>query len=166
MDKSYTILDKLGQGSYGTVYLAKTEQNHQVAIKCCPFDKQGIPNLFELVIMKSLHHPNLMNAIDILVLDQVYIVEPLGLMDLHYYTSIYKNNHVCTIEELKNFFFSLLQAVTILHSQNIIHCDIKASNILLFNDGIKLSDFTLSTKMRGTHQVITPTHRPLEVWLK
>jgi len=64
-----------------------------------------------------------------------------------------------------------------LHRQNILHCDIKAANLLLFNDDtdvtddtrrycIKIADFSLSRKIgyRNKLHVCTHNHRPPEYW--
>ena len=165
----YTITDKsLGKGSYGHVYMAKNELQKKVAIKCCPIEEEGIPNIFEASIMKTMIHPNINHAIDIVVSSKkLYIIQDLAVMDLHHYTSSYQLNHICTLQELKNIYYGILQAVCILHDQDIIHCDIKASNILIYEDGaVKLSDFTLAT-YNGVYQhtVCTSSHRPLECLL-
>lgn len=169
----YHIQDKiLGKGSYGKVYLAIDNHQKKVAIKCCPIYKnEGIPNLFEASLMKTIEHPNINSAIDVFSsFEYIYIIQNLAVNDLYQYTSIYSNySYQFNIKELKHVFFSILQGVCVLHSQNIIHGDIKASNILLFEDGsIKLTDFTLSTKIydKLNHTVCTLTHRPLECLLK
>lgn len=44
--------------------------------------------------------------------------------------------------------FCFLQALTYLHEQNVIHRDVRASNILLNRDGdVKLTDFGLSCRL-------------------
>ncbi len=158
----------IGNGSYGHVYAAKNEFK-KIAIKCCPIESEGIPNIFEASIMKTIMHPNINHAIDIVVSTKMlYIIQDLAIMDLHHYTSIYQENHVCTLEELKTIYYSILQAVSILHHEDIIHCDIKASNVLIYEDGtVKLADFTLAT-YDGIYQhtVCTSSHRPLECLLK
>ena len=61
-----------------------------------------------------------------------------------------------------------MMAVACLHNQKIVHADIKASNILLFNDdNVKLSDFSLIVKLwkpdsKYNHTIGTSTHRPME----
>ena len=165
----YHMTEKcIGNGSYGHVYLAKNEFK-KIAIKCCTIEKEGIPNIFEASIMKTIIHPNINHAIDVVVSPKMlYIIQDLAIMDLHHYTSIYQENHVCTLEELKTIYYSVLQAVCILHNEDIIHCDIKASNVLIYEDGtVKLADFTLAT-YNGIYQhtVCTSSHRPLECLLK
>jgi len=170
--KFFTISTQdVGKGAYGQVLIGKNEYGKKLAIKCCKFDETGIPNILEASIMKSILHPNINHALEIFVSSSMlYIIQDLAITDLHSYTSIYKQNHLCTFEELNHIFSSLLQAVTILHHQNIMHCDIKASNVLMFpNNSIKLADFSLATIKKEklyNHTVCTSTHRSLECFLK
>lgn len=171
---NFTILDRLiGHGSYGDVYLGVDENGKQVAVKCCDLDSDGIPNILETSIMSSLVHPCLNNALNIKATDKkLYIIQPLAKTDLARYTRKDKGNYKPSSDELRRWCFSICQAVAVLHSENIIHADIKASNVLLFYDGsIKLTDFTLAVKktepqQKFTYNICTCTHRPLECLLK
>jgi serine/threonine protein kinase len=162
--------NKLGHGSYGDVYIGKNEDNKKIAIKICPYDnKEGIPHLLEASIMQTLLHPCLNHAIKIVCTEaKLYIIQELAVMDLHTYTHYSKMNHQWTKPELIQVYHSLFQAVSILHYNNLIHCDIKSNNILIYANGqIKLTDFTLTTThiSQLTHTVCTPTHRPIECHL-
>lgn len=171
--KLFTVSDKvIGQGAYGCVYLGKDEYGNHIAIKCCELKKDGIPSIFEANIMQTICHPNINSSIEIVAsTDFLYIIQSLAVTDLYNYTNMNKLNYIFTVTELQIIFFNLLQAVAILHSEQIIHCDIKSSNVLLYADGsVKLTDFTLSTKkikdtMYG-HTVCTATHRDLAIHLK
>lgn len=171
---TFVISDKLlGHGSYGQVFLAKDENNREVAVKCCNIDDTGIPNILEASIMASILHPYINKAHRILASsDKLYIIQELAVSDLSQYTGRKKGNYKPKMEELKKWCYSLVHAVSALHNENIIHADIKASNVLLFADGsIKLTDFTLSTKKwtqdeKFSHNVCTCTHRPLECLMK
>lgn len=173
------ILDPLEKGAYGAVYKCtevahESEANRTMAIKCIDTDVQGIPCLMEASIMSILNHPNLNRAIRVHATPKMlYIVSELAISDLSKWTRRDKAAHIPSAKELRKWSYSLIQATACLHRQQIIHGDIKASNVLLFQDGnIKLSDFTLSTmkwSSRGSperrHTICTCTHRPLEVWL-
>lgn len=173
------ILDPLEKGAYGAVYKC-TDAAHEgdsgriMAIKCIDTDAQGIPCLMEASIMSVLNHPNLNRAIRVHATPKMlYIVSELAISDLSKWTRRDKGAHIPSPKELRKWAYSLIQATACLHRQQIIHGDIKASNVLLFQDGnIKLSDFTLSTMKWNTkgsperrHTICTCTHRPLEVWL-
>lgn len=171
---SFVISDKLlGHGSYGDVFLATDENGKQVAVKCCNIDSTGIPNILEASIMGSMVHPYLNRALRILASDtKLYIIQELAQTDLAQYTRRDKGNHKPSMNELRRWCFSLSQAVSALHREDIIHADIKASNVLLYSDGsIRLTDYTLATKKwspteKFTHNVCTCTHRPLECLMR
>jgi serine/threonine protein kinase len=168
----FEISEKLlGNGSYGKVYLATDENNNKYAVKCCDIEENGIPNILETTIMNSIIHPSINNSLLITVSHkQLYIFQSLALMDLAQKTRR-MNYLIDNINDLKKWCYDLSQAIFCLHEQNIIHCDIKASNVLLFmNNNIKLTDFTLSIKQWSpnqtfNHTVCTRTHRPLECFL-
>lgn len=171
---SFTISDKIiGSGSYGTIYTAQNEYGRQLAVKCCNIDSTGIPNILEASIMGSMIHPYLNRALRIQASDnKLYIIQEIAQTDLAQHTRRDKGNHRPGIVELKRWCFELAQAVSALHVDDIIHADIKASNVLLYADGsIRLTDYTLATKKwsRGekfTHNVCTCTHRPLECLMR
>lgn len=170
---SFILSDKLlGHGSYGDVYLASDENGKQVAVKCCSINETGIPNILEASIMGSTVHPYLNRALRILADEnKLYIVQNLAKTDLARHTRRDKGNYKPTISELSKWCYCLSQAVSALHNEGIIHADIKASNVLLYDDNsIKLTDYTLSIKKwtpgeKFKYNVCTCTHRPLECLL-
>lgn len=168
-----TILEQepLGKGTYGRVYKCYDEYGTVMAIKCISTDHTGISCLMEASIMSAIHHPNLHRAVRIHATPKtLYIVSELALSDLSHWTRRDKGGTPPSLVQLQRWAYDLLQAVACLHRHHIIHGDIKASNVLLFPDGnVRLSDFTLSTKMwpqiDRRYTVCTHTHRPLEVIL-
>lgn len=171
---SFVISDKMiGHGSYGKVFHATDENGKQVAVKCCPINEKGIPNILEASIMASIMHPYLNNALRIVASDmKLYIIMDKAKTDLAQYTRREKGNYKPTMDQLRNWCYCLSQAVSVLHKEHIVHADIKASNVLLYaDDTIRLTDFTLATKKwspdeKFTHNVCTCTHRPLECLMK
>lgn len=170
-----TLFSLLGRGSYGSVYACQDEFGARLAIKCIETDgaSSGIPCLMETSIMSIIHHPYLQKAISVHASPKMlYIISELATSDLNRHLRSRGNLPSPTL--LRKWTFYLLQAVACLHRKDIIHGDIKASNILLFdNEIIRLTDFTLSVYRGGlegsrivyTHTICTSTHRPLEVWL-
>uniref|UniRef100_A0A8C9GZV9 mitogen-activated protein kinase n=1 Tax=Piliocolobus tephrosceles TaxID=591936 RepID=A0A8C9GZV9_9PRIM len=84
----------------------------------------------------------------------------------------YKSGNLFTIGEIKYIFIQLLQALDYCHKQNIIHRDIKISNLLIDEHGqLKLADFGLARQFSQnvttnmTNRVITLWYRPPELLL-
>lgn|SRR3990167_848775 len=171
---SITFLEKLGSGAYGTVKKASDENGNIVAVKTIPMDKIGIPNILEASIMSTIKHPYLGRAIRIHSnSENLYIIQELADYDLSKYTRRNKMDVRPKIDELRKWCHSISLAVHCLHTnQKIIHCDIKASNCLLFRkqDRVVLTDFSLSVMKifpdeTFSGQVCTVTHRPIECWM-
>jgi serine/threonine protein kinase len=123
--------------------------------------------------MSTILHPYLNHSEKIYVSEKkLYIIQDLAKTDLAQYTRCHKENYRPSTSKLKFWCYCLIKALSVLHSNNIIHSDIKASNILLYHDdSIKLSDFNLSVlksnkDSRFTHKICTRTHCPLEVLKK
>ncbi len=168
LGNSITILERLGKGGYGLVHKCHDERNNVAAVKCVPTDKNGIPGLMEVSIMSTISHPHINRALRIHPTSKMlYIFQDIALSDLHHYV---RNEGPPSAERLRGWLHKICQGVSCLHSQKIIHADIKASNVLLYtDDNVKLTDFTLSCKSWDTdytHSVCTSTHRPLECYTK
>jgi serine/threonine protein kinase len=119
--------------------------------------------------MTSILHPSLNAALRVNASSEyLYIIQEKAVTDLASHTRRDRRTAAPSAEQLRNWCFTLAQAVGCLHKQGIIHADIKASNILLFADGnVRLSDFTLAVRQwqadeHFDHNVCTVTHRPLE----
>jgi serine/threonine protein kinase len=168
MNTEITLKEKLGKGGYGSVYKCVDGTGDIFAIKKIKMDEHGINCLMELAIMNSFEHPYLTNARHIHIENEyVYIFMDLAKCDMNNYHKLYGRP---SISQIRKWSFQLIEAVHCLHSQQIIHCDIKASNILLYDDNVKLCDYTLAIKkwkknVKYRHTICTCTHRPLEVFL-
>lgn len=179
--------EKLGEGSYGSVYKCTDENGKTYAVKCIEINSTGIPNILESSIMTTISHKSLNTALHIHTTpEEVHIFQKLASTDLAMHTRKRKQNVPFNV--LCEWTFSLVQAVACLHRQNIVHADIKANNVLLFEDNtIKLGDFTLAVKIWDDlskkssgeslsaddinlqktffkHRVCTYSHRPPECW--
>lgn len=127
----------LAFGADSTVY----EAHDGLVVKCIQSNNKGINCLMEASIMKTIMHPNLMNAVHIEAqVDALYIV-----MDRARCTLNNIPREEITPLVLQRWSLGLVRAVDCLHRQKILHADIKPCNILVFNNGdIKLADFSRS----------------------
>ena len=94
----------------------------------------------EVVIMRDYHHPNIINMLDaFLVHDELWVV--MEYLEGGSLTDIVTSLHLSE-EQMATVCRQVLEALAYLHSQGVIHRDIKSDSILLSADGrIKLSDF-------------------------
>lgn len=169
--KELNLGTRLGKGGYGSVYVAYDKNKQKYAVKSMVIRKRsGIPCLMECSIMSSIIHPFLNPALEIYSSsNHIYIVQELAQSDLSQITRKNKQFTPIAPTTLKQYLFSVVQALACLHSQGILHLDVKASNVLLMRDGIvKLTDFSLSARNewnRSRGSPGTQTHRSPEIWL-
>jgi len=134
---------KIGEGSTGIVCIA-TENNtrNQVAVKRMDLRKQQRRELLfnEVVIMRDYHHANIVEMYDsYLVEDELWVV--MEYLEGGALTDIVTNVRMSE-EQIATVSKMCLRALAYLHSQGVIHRDIKSDSILLSADGnVKLSDF-------------------------
>ena len=169
--KNIQITDTLiGKGSFGHIYEVHVDGLPILAAKLCPIENLGVPDILEASIMSSIDHPYINKALFIGASPKkLYIIQERAKCDLSYYTRKTKRP---SLDQLRHWCHQLACAVSALHQNNIIHADIKTSNVLLYADNnVKLTDFTLSVvKSEPTQKfklsACTATYRPLECWDK
>ncbi|XP_039914431.1 serine/threonine-protein kinase PAK 3-like [Hirundo rustica] len=145
----YVGLEKIAKGGYGTVYTATdTATGGVVAIKQVSLHKQPQKELIvnELLVVRDNKHPNIVNYLDsYLVEDKLWII--MEYMDGGSLSSVVKEVQM-TEGEMAAICQECLQALNFLHSNLVIHRDVKSENILLGMDGsVKLADFGLCAQM-------------------
>lgn len=191
--ESYTFLEKLGEGTFGEVHKAKQNATGSLVALKKIFrhnEKEGFPitSLREIRILKELDHENVIPLLEMSVESgdraiksrgSIYMVTPYMDHDL---TGLLENKQVrFTLPQIKCYLFQLLQGINYLHQNHFLHRDIKASNILINNEGIvKLADFGLARHFVGdtpsvegtpaatcdyTKMVVTRWYRPPELVL-
>ncbi len=138
----YKLLDVLGEGGMGIVYLAEQEQpiKRQVALKIVKpgMDSKRVVARFEAErqALALLHHPGIAHVYDAGTTEEG---RPFFVMELVTGVPIseYCDQHKMTIEERLELFLLICDAVQHAHQKGIIHRDIKSSNILISLDDDK-----------------------------
>ncbi|XP_035474360.1 serine/threonine-protein kinase PAK 6-like [Scophthalmus maximus] len=134
---------KIGEGSTGVVCIAQERHGgRQVAVKMMDVRQQQRRELLfnEVVIMRDYRHRNVVEMYrSALVEEELWVIMEYlqggTLTDIISETRL-NEQQMATVSE------GVLQALTFLHSQGVIHRDVKSDSILLTLDGrIKLSDF-------------------------
>jgi len=174
----YKLLQKVGEGGCGVVYMAEQEQpfRRRVALKVIKLgmDTRSVVARFEAErqALAMMDHPNIAKVLDAGTTDKG---RPFFVMELVRgirITDYCDQNHLPTKARLE-LFTSVCHAVQHAHQKGIIHRDLKPSNILVtLHDGVpvpkvidfgiakaieqKLTDKTLFTEL---HQFIgTPAY--------
>ena len=155
---------EIGRGRFGRVYRCHCiDSGEDVAVKELIHKEQSIHMRFhqELGIMCGLQHPNVTEILGFNYTDRLMIITSLRKCDLAKYLA-----PLNTIEcvDLIRFCCEITDAMIYLHSKNIIHCDLKANNILVKDKfTIEVADFGLAGVMGDSNGIGgTITHAPLE----
>ncbi|XP_054033809.1 LOW QUALITY PROTEIN: serine/threonine-protein kinase PAK 1-like [Dryobates pubescens] len=141
-ENKYAEAEKLGQGSYGAVFRAvEMATGREVAIKHISVN-QGDEDyvMQEILVQRDHKNPNIVNYLDsYLVGAELWLVleylDGGSLADVLQVTRMDEGQTATVCREC-------LQGLDCLHSDGVIHRDIKGCNILLGTDGsVKLADF-------------------------
>ena len=175
----YTIVEKLGEGSYGAVYKVHDNTNGQnVAVKILTKDfSEGIQSttIREITNLKCCSsHPNILSLLDMhLYDDQVELVLDCCESDLRNFINKYQDiPKIYNKESIRKIIYQIIKGVSFMHSQAIAHRDLKPGNILIDVSTlhVKIGDFGFSRKLsipirRYTREVSTLWYRAPELLL-
>ncbi|XP_027512645.1 serine/threonine-protein kinase PAK 1-like [Corapipo altera] len=146
--KKYAGWENIAQGGFGTVYKAlDTATGGQVAIKKINLLQQSTRELLkEIRIMRDKKNPNIVTYLDsYLVGTELWLV--MEYMDGHSLTDVITETRMGE-KQIAAVCKECLQGLAFLHSNQVIHRDIKSDNILLGLDGsVKLADFGLCAQL-------------------
>ena len=145
--KSYSIdtRDVLGQGAFGIVYKGTDAKKNEIAVK--RIDGNVHPRILtqDLDRLMQLDHPNVMKILDV-EKDKNIVWMMMPFCELGDLNHFYKKRDVSpktNLEVMKQ----LVAGISNLHSQDIVHRDIKPGNILVSYEmplQILLADFDFS----------------------
>ncbi|KAF9431008.1 Protein kinase [Podila epigama] len=146
----YSKIKKVGQGASGSVYVAKhLTTNTKVAIKQMDLTMQPRKELVvnEILVMKESTNPNIVNYLDSFLVRGQELWVVMEYMEGGALTDVIDNNKL-TESQIAIICFETCKGLQHLHSQNIIHRDIKSDNVLMDSLGhVKITDFGFCAKL-------------------
>ncbi|KAL4804465.1 kinase-like domain-containing protein [Aspergillus unguis] len=173
---SFQQLEKLGEGTYATVYKGRNRQTGEmVALKEIHLDsEEGTPStaIREISLMKELHHDNVLSLYDVLHTEnKLILVFEYMDQDLKRYMDTHGNHGQLEPAIVKSFSHQLLRGIAFCHDNRILHRDLKPQNLLINSKGqLKLADFGLARAFgipvnTFSNEVVTLWYRAPDVLL-
>ncbi|KAK6117327.1 hypothetical protein DH2020_048918 [Rehmannia glutinosa] len=168
----------IGQGTYSNVYKARdTITGKIVALKKVRFDNLEPESVRfmarEILILRRLDHPNVVKLEGLVtsrMTCSLYLVFEYMQHDLAGLSS--SPGIKFTEPQVKCYVHQLLSGLEHCHNRNVLHRDIKGSNLLIDDGGVlKIADFGLASffdpdkKQPMTSRVVTLWYRPPELLL-
>ncbi|CAY70210.1 Cyclin-dependent kinase [Komagataella phaffii GS115] len=174
---SSSQLEKLGEGTYATVYKGRNKTNGTlVALKEIRLDsEEGTPStaIREISLMKELKHDNIVDLYDVIHTEnKLTLVFEYMDQDLKKYMDTHGDSSgALEPQVIKSFMFQLLKGVMFCHDNRVLHRDLKPQNLLINSKGeLKLGDFGLGRAFgipvnTFSHEVVTLWYRAPDVLL-
>jgi serine/threonine protein kinase len=160
----YVILDRLGAGGMGAVYLCEHLQLERlVALKVLPADQAEDPGALarfirEAQAVAALNHPNIVRAYDVDVEGKTYFlvmeyVDGVNLQDL-----VTRHGRLDPTRAA-HYISQSAEGLQHAHQAGLVHRDIKPANLLLSRTGVvKVLDLGLARFFHDDEDALTKEH--------
>ena len=179
--ENFEVISKLGSGGFSKVYKVKRKIDNQVyALKKVQIlnlsEKQKMSSLNEIRVLASIKSKYVVNYKEAFLDEKdstlCLVMEYADRGDLaKRIQEQKKKGKYFNEKDIWRVFIQLVKGLKSLHDLEILHRDIKSSNIFLFSDGTaKLGDLNvckiLSNNVLGRTQAGTPSYAAPEVWME
>ncbi|CAF3276958.1 unnamed protein product [Rotaria socialis] len=162
----YEIQKRLGKGAYGIVWKAIDKRTKEIVALKKIFDAfrnqtDAQRTYREIVFLREFgEHPNVIRLQNVLKADNdrdIYLVFEFMEADLH---NVIRKGNILKDTHKRYVMYQLLKAMKYLHSANVIHRDMKPSNVLLNQQcRVKICDFGLARSLNHVYE--DPQHPAL-----
>ena len=157
----YKIIEKLGEGGMGEVYLAEdTSLDRKVALKFLPKDYTADANAIarfkrEAKAVAKLNHPNIITVYEISEFEDTTFIA-MEYVEGSSMRDVIKEGEM-SIDIVTNIATQICEGLNEAHKVGITHRDIKPENILIDRQGrVKVLDFGLA-QIKGANRLTKET---------
>ncbi|PFH54725.1 hypothetical protein AMATHDRAFT_267 [Amanita thiersii Skay4041] len=175
-ETKYIQLEKLGEGTYATVYKGRSKATNEiVALKEIHLDaEEGTPStaIREISLMKELKHVNVVRLHDVIHTEtKLILIFEYCEQDLKKYMDQHGDRGALDPNTVRSFMYQLLKGTAFCHENQVLHRDLKPQNLLINRKGeLKLGDFGLARAFgvpvnTFSNEVVTLWYRAPDVLL-
>ena len=161
----YEIIHEMGRGAFSTVYKIKSKEDNNIYCLKKINIKKTADKKNEVNILSKLNHPNLVQYISSCTDEEaIYIImEYCVFGDLYTLLHMVKKKRVYVNEDIIwDIAYQGLLGLEYLHSQHIIHRDIKLLNIFMSkNKAVKIGDMGMSKLLTSKEMKLSRVGTPL-----
>lgn len=157
----YKVLDSLGVGSCGVVYLCEHDRmRHRVAIKVLQGAKARDPKSLERFYREAraaatLDHPNIVRAFDVGQEDRFHYLV-MEFVDGQSLRQLVKSDGPLSVTHTADYLRQAALGLRHAHEAGLVHRDIKPTNVMVNREGIvKILDLGLARFFEDEGDVLT-----------
>lgn len=158
----YEVLDRLGDGGMGSVFLARSPQGRQVAVKVVRSElshDEEFRGRFRSEVNRARQVPPFCTA-EVLDADPDHdppylVVEYVEGPSL---AQVLRERGPLGAAQLHSIAVGVATALTAIHGAGVIHRDLKPANVLVAPGGIKVIDFGIARAFEATSQHTRTNH--------